>query len=71
MRKNKMGNCKNCEYWIKNESVKRKNCMDYQGECRRTSPDIDRNGFGVWPMTSESDFCGKFKKKYNALNEMV
>lgn len=45
--------CLRCEWWKPLNSV--------AGKCKRNAPvNIDVNGYGYWPVTGRSDWCGGF-----------
>lgn len=54
--------CQSCCYWDANAD------LDDEGECRRFPPKLfdasdDGDGFGLWPFTAASSWCGEWKSK--------
>jgi len=57
-----MGKCAECRFWVKDD--------DDLGFCHANPPTIQESSreegcgyFGIWPKTSEEDWCGKFQEK--------
>lgn len=55
--------CEDCKFWDSSTQLGSAQ-PDTTGMCRRNAPIVDkRHGSGLWPFTSDTDWCGKFEER--------
>lgn len=57
-----MRRCGDCIWWREASKIEdaRMRPIPDVGYCYQGPPTTNRDGYGVWPLTDETDFCGQF-----------
>lgn len=57
------GICEDCKFWD-NSTQQRDAQPDTTGLCRINPPIVSKHtGEGIWPFTSDTDWCAKFEER--------